>query len=108
MSRLRPATLELSPISAFVAAMIDAHHRRRQATTVAEKRAIEREMEACMAQYFARTDGEEVLPADESDQVCVPRAATRRLARPGPAPKYTRDDFDPKLAAANDRNDDDR
>lgn len=103
----RPRVLDESPLSAFVSQMIDAHKRRLRAETPAEKRAIEREMEAFLAQYFER-DPRAVVPAVSRDTaVDVPRATARRHVRPGPAPRYASGDFDHKLAAAGDRTDDD-
>jgi hypothetical protein len=99
---------DTSPISAFVGKMIDAHQRRLRATSVAEKRAIEREMEGFLAQYLESPPRPSVAPPTSDAVVDVPRATSgRRRAHVGRVPsRYAGDGFDHKLAAAGDRGDD--
>jgi len=100
----KPRTLDDSPLSEFLTKMRDAHRRRVAAVDLADKRAIEREMTACMRQYLGRGAWEAAAAAEQEEaaQRAVPRVprATRRRARPGVAPAKYREGFDHKLAQA--------
>jgi hypothetical protein len=95
--------MDESPLSDFLVKMRDAHRRRLAAVSLAEKRAIEREMHA-LIRKAGEADGDAAPESDRPETPTVPRA-TRRRARPGPA-KYSHDGFDHKLAQAGEREDD--
>lgn len=103
--RPRPATMDESPLSEFIAKMRDAHRRRLAAVALVDKRAIEREMTAFMTQYLGRNAWEAAVAAEAA--AGVPRATQRRRMRFSPPSKYAGDGIDHKLAAAGDRSEDD-
>jgi len=103
--------MDESPLSEFIVKMRDAYLRRLAAVSLAEKRAIEREMQGLIRDAGRDADAATAAEPDRDGAVehSVPRA-TRRRARPGvPRGRTGRrwpEGFDPKMAQAGDRSDD--
>lgn len=73
----RRPVVDESPISEFVGKMVEAHKRRLRAQTVADKRAIEREMEGFLARYFGRDAKAAMADAEAVERGAdVPRATS--------------------------------
>lgn len=108
----KPRTLDASPLSEFITKMRDVHRRRLAAVSVTDKREIEREMVELMQHYLGRNAWDAAAAAEAEAKAAEPSAGrrgayVRRRVRPGPAPRYTGDGVDRKLAAAGERTDDD-